>query len=136
MEARDCPSRSADADLLNRQKRFLFFIPTPPTSPAQGGKVTSSDNRTSEDLLFSCSTSSCPACSGIFSRHTRCRSGVPLTIQSYSRRTGLVLISLRHTSFQASRHRICPLTQCLKPHITASHSFPAELNLISLCSGI
>ena len=132
MEARDCPSRSADADLLNRQKRFLFFIPTPPTSPAQGGKVTSSDNRTSEDLLFSCSISSCPTCSGIFSCHTRPRSGVPLT----SRRTVWGLKTLRHTSFQASQHRICPLTQCLKPHITASHSFPAELNLISLCSGI
>ena len=87
MEARDCPSRSADADLLKMgtsvtsfrfepPKAVTFFIPTPPTSPAQGGKVTSSDNLTSEDLLFSCSISSCPACSGIFSRHTRYRSRV------------------------------------------------------------
>ena len=82
METRDYPSRSADADLLKvgtsvtsfrfePPKAVPFFIPTTPTSPAQGGKVTSSDNRTSHDMLFSCSISSCPACSGIFSRHTR-----------------------------------------------------------------
>ena len=86
-EARDCPSRSADADLLKvgtsvtsfrfePPKAVTFFTPTPPTSPAQGGKVTSSDNRTSHDMLISCSISSCPTCSGIFSCHTRCRSRV------------------------------------------------------------